>query len=362
MASHLTSAEQIAPAQDCITNRSRDRKVKLARPRGAIHPRSARELRRNGCGTRILRLSKPQRQAERRRRQRPPGAEDGPSPEHQPGRRASGSPEEWAPQQIAGRMKEQDCDRRVSHQTIYAWIKQDPDRQHWESLLRRRGKRTWRRKHTAPTPDAARIRQSSSLKSSNSGCDWATSEGDTVLGAARTGGNVLVCRKCARLTTVAQGSPKERRPRACESQATAAGIGRNHRRSITFDNGTEFARCGRLEKHLDMALYFADPGFIRIKRGTNENTNGPEEIRQYFPKGTDFRDISHAEVRPGGKPDSTTARACLNFRTPAEVFLRGKIRPPKVTPLRLETAGGYSPRLPRSLDGHDTLALASRRA
>ena len=32
------------------------------------------------------------------------------------------------------------------------------------------------------------------------------------------------------------------------------------RRSITFDNGTEFARCRRLEKHLEMELYFADPG------------------------------------------------------------------------------------------------------
>jgi IS30 family transposase len=33
-----------------------------------------------------------------------------------------------------------------------------------------------------------------------------------------------------------------------------------HRRSITFDRGTEFARCDRLEKHLGMKLYFADPG------------------------------------------------------------------------------------------------------
>jgi IS30 family transposase len=33
-----------------------------------------------------------------------------------------------------------------------------------------------------------------------------------------------------------------------------------HRHSITFDNGTEFARCQRLEKHLDMQLYFADSG------------------------------------------------------------------------------------------------------
>jgi IS30 family transposase len=67
-----------------------------------------------------------------------------------------------------------------------------------------------------------------------------------------------------------------------------------HRRSITFDNGTEFNRCHRLEKHLGMALYFADPG-CPFQRGTNENTNGL--IRQYFPKGTDFRNISHHQVR-----------------------------------------------------------------
>jgi IS30 family transposase len=32
------------------------------------------------------------------------------------------------------------------------------------------------------------------------------------------------------------------------------------RHSITFDNGTEFARCHRLEKHLDVQSYFADSG------------------------------------------------------------------------------------------------------
>ena len=45
------------------------------------------------------------------------------------------------------------------------------------------------------------------------------------------------------------------------------------RHSITLDNGTEFARCHRLEKHLGIALYFADPG-CPYQRGTNENTNG----------------------------------------------------------------------------------------
>jgi IS30 family transposase len=90
-----------------------------------------------------------------------------------------------------------------------------------------------------------------------------------------------------------------------------------HRLSITFDNGTEFARCHRLEKHLGLELYFADPGCPH-QRGTNENTNGL--IRQYFPKGTDFRDISHDKVREVQNRLNNRPRACLGFRTPTEVF------------------------------------------
>jgi len=89
------------------------------------------------------------------------------------------------------------------------------------------------------------------------------------------------------------------------------------RRSLTLDNGTEFARCGRLEKHLDMQLYLADPG-CPYQRGTNENTNGL--IRQYYPKGTDFRDVSHQDVRRVEKLINTRPRACLGFKTPYEVF------------------------------------------
>ena len=43
-------------------------------------------------------------------------------------------------------------------------------------------------------------------------------------------------------------------------------------------------------------------------------------IRQYFPKGTDFRDISHHEVRQVENLLNNRPRACLDFRTPAEVF------------------------------------------
>jgi len=90
------------------------------------------------------------------------------------------------------------------------------------------------------------------------------------------------------------------------------------RRSITFDNGTEFARCRRLEKHLGMELYFADPG-RPYQRGTNENTNGL--IRQYFAKETDFRDISHHQVREVENLLNTRPRACQIIGQPTRASL-----------------------------------------
>jgi transposase, IS30 family len=55
-----------------------------------------------------------------------------------------------------------------------------------------------------------------------------------------------------------------------------------------------------------------------ISAEPNENTNGL--IRQYFPKGTDFQNISHADVRRVEDLLNNRPRACLGFRTPAEVF------------------------------------------
>lgn len=111
-----------------------------------------------------------------------------------------------------------------------------------------------------------------------------------------------------------------------------------HRHSLSLDNGTEFARCHRLEKQLGIKLYFADPG-CPYQRGTNENTNGL--IRQYFPKGTDFRDISHQEVRRVEKLLNNRPRACLGFRTPAKVFFEKN--PSRRLRLRLVTAATCRP-------------------
>jgi IS30 family transposase len=142
-------------------------------------------------------------------------------------------------------------------------------------------------------------------------------EGDTVLGPPGTGGLATLVDRKSRFTIILKIQSKQADHVHRRLKERLKELDEEHRRSITFDNGTEFARCDRLEKHLGMKLYFADPG-CPYQRGTNENTNGL--IRQFFPKGTDFRDFSHHEVRQAEDLLNGRPRACLGFRTPKEVF------------------------------------------
>ena len=154
MAHHLTLEERDRIAQ--LRHQGADQK-EIARAVGRCPSTISRELRRNRTDGEYY-AAQAQREAERRRQERPlvRKMED---PEINEAVRA-GLAQEWAPEQIEGRMRQQDSDRRVSSQTIYTWIKQDEDREHWESILRRRGKRPYRRKNAATTGDAARIDQS----------------------------------------------------------------------------------------------------------------------------------------------------------------------------------------------------------
>jgi IS30 family transposase len=312
MAIHLTLEERDRIAQ--LRVQGADQK-EIARALGRCPSTISRELRRNRAGNAYY-AAQAQRQSERRRRQRPllRKMDD---PEINQIVRA-GLSREWAPEQIAGRMKQQhpDCPAPgVSPQTIYSWIEQDEHRDHWESRLRRRGKRRCRRKNPATTGAAARIHERPDVIEQR--LRLGDFEGDTVLGPAGSGGLATLVDRKSRFTIVVKVQSKDADHVHEKLKQRLVELDEEHRRSITFDNGTEFARCHRLEKHLGIELYYADPG-CPFQRGTNENTNGL--IRQYFPKGTDFRKISHHEVRAVENLLNTRPRACLGFRTPAEVF------------------------------------------
>jgi IS30 family transposase len=89
------------------------------------------------------------------------------------------------------------------------------------------------------------------------------------------------------------------------------------RQTLTLDNGSEFADFKKLEKRTGLNIYFADP-YSAWQRGVNENTNGL--LRQYFPKGMNFRTIEDEDVSEAVRRLNNRPRKRLGYRTPQEVF------------------------------------------
>ncbi|MBN2434454.1 MAG: IS30 family transposase, partial [Spirochaetes bacterium] len=88
-------------------------------------------------------------------------------------------------------------------------------------------------------------------------------------------------------------------------------------KSITFDNGLEFAAHKIVAKNLKCHVYFADP-YCSYQRGTNENTNGL--IRQYFPKGTKFETLTDKEIKAVEKKLNNRPRKRLDYINPYDTI------------------------------------------
>lgn len=87
--------------------------------------------------------------------------------------------------------------------------------------------------------------------------------------------------------------------------------------TLTVDNGSENQEWRETQESASIQIYFAHP-YHSWERGTNENTNGL--VRWYFPKGTDFRNVSEEEIARVEYALNTRPRKRLGYRTPLEVF------------------------------------------
>jgi len=94
---------------------------------------------------------------------------------------------------------------------------------------------------------------------------------------------------------------------------------KNKVRSITSDNGKEFAYHEKIARALDAKFYFAHP-YASWERGLNENFNGL--LRQYFPKGSDFSAITQEQLHDAMVRLNNRPRKCLDMKTPIQVFFK----------------------------------------
>jgi IS30 family transposase len=224
----------------------------------------------------------------------------------------------WSPDQIAKRLRHaypRDSERHVSHQTIYTWIAQEAPE--LRTHLRRGGKRRTRPETRGQLVGCTSIEGRPKVVDSRGRFgDW---EGDTVVSPGRRSGLVtMVDRK--------SGYIRIRKTTSLKSATTRRAAWRSLRdlpgelrRTMTLDNGKEFAEHQQLAEDLELDIYFAKP-YASWQRGTNEHTNGL--LRQFFPKGTNFARISHRQVARVEKLLNERPRKRLDYRTPQEVLAK----------------------------------------
>src|SRR5574344_2154858 len=91
--------------------------------------------------------------------------------------------------------------------------------------------------------------------------------------------------------------------------------------SITYDNGCEFSTHEKINKILNIKSYFCKP-YHSWEKGTVENINGI--IRWWYPKKTDFKDITEKELQKVENWINNRPMKVLGFKTPNEVFYEMK--------------------------------------
>jgi len=219
------------------------------------------------------------------------------------------------PEQIAGRMKLESFVESVSLQTLYRIVAQE----RWHKLLPRKGKRYRQRKgieagaHLIPNRvDIDERPEQVDLKKEIG--HW---EGDTVYG--QDGYLVTLTERVSRLllTVRVQNKTKKLVTRAIKKMLKPF---RNMCKSITFDNGGEFAGHEEIARALDCKTYFAKP-YHSWQRGLNENTNGL--LRRFFPKGMKMGELSKKEIEAAELSINMRPRKVLNYLSSLE-FLTGQ--------------------------------------
>jgi len=141
-------------------------------------------------------------------------------------------------------------------------------------------------------------------------------ECDTVMGANHKGAVVTIVERKSGYAVMAKVSNKTSELVSSaivdKLQPLAARV-----KTLTFDNGKEFARHAYIDEQLQNTAYFARP-FASWERGSNENLNGL--LRQYVPKKRAMSTVTDEEIRMIQNRLNNRPRKRLGFKTPAEVF------------------------------------------
>jgi len=225
--------------------------------------------------------------------------------------------EEWSPEQIHGWLDDQGLPT-VSPEWIYQYVLND--KEHGGDLHTHLRCQKQRKKRYGSADKRGQLKNRVSIDERpavvdrrNRIGDW---EIDTVIG--RQGGSVLVtaAERKTRLSIVAL-SPDKTAKSVKDALLKALSPLAAEVKTLTYDNGKEFALHEDIAEALEAKGYFAHP-YHSWERGLNENMNGL--IRQYAPKGSCFNSLTEKDTKRMMEKLNNRPRKCLGFKTPNEIM------------------------------------------
>ena len=226
----------------------------------------------------------------------------------------------WSPEQIAGRLRLEGSEHTASVETIYRFIYRPAVRR--EKLYRflprakaSRGRRSFKRRREPIEGRRSIHQRPQTVALRHEFGHW---EGDLMQFRTQRGNLLTLCERKTRFTLTAPLKTKTAAETSKEIIKALGALPQGARKTLTFDNGGEFAQHQRLEAALGVAAYFCDP-HSPWQRGTIENTNGI--LRRDIPRKTDITNYTARDISDITWAVNSTPRKCLDYKTPAEAFL-----------------------------------------
>jgi IS30 family transposase len=222
---------------------------------------------------------------------------------------------EWSPEQVSGRLGNHHG-IQISHEWIYQYILANKAAggslyKHLRCQKKNR-KRYGSNERRGSLPNRRSIKERPAIVEQRGRIgDW---ESDTIIGKGHKQAIVTQVDRKSRLLLMRK---VEKRTAENVGEATIRMLSTQECKTVTSDNGKEFANHERVAATLNIDFFFAHP-FSAWERGTNENTNGL--VRQYFPKHSSFTTITEEDVAAVMEKLNNRPRKCLGFFTPNEIY------------------------------------------
>ena len=230
-----------------------------------------------------------------------------------------------SPEQIAGRLKRlfpEDPIMSISHEAIYQHIykkRQSKLGRYLISLLpyshsrRRQNRKNGKKKNRISDVKRITLRPQHIEHREEIG-HW---ESDLVIGRGQKSAIATLVERKTRYVCIIQVKSRHTKIVTKAIAQTMKKLNPEFRKTMTHDNGTEMANHKWLTNQTGMDIYFANP-YSSWERGTNENTNGL--IRRFFPKGTDFNNVTKKQLTQAQNNLNNRPRKVLGYKTPNEMM------------------------------------------